>query len=384
MNMERMSGWTLFSLRGVAVKLHISLILLVIYVVLIALAQFPTVVQMSGVSSSELMNSSLAWALIFAISLIISIFVHEFGHVLVAQAKGYPVHQITLMMLGGVSHLEKMPEKPSDEFKVAIIGPIVSLAIGAVLFGLRAISESANIDFFCYWIGQTNIVLGIFNLLPAFPTDGGRVLRAVLASQQGQLRGTQHAVRISHVFAWALGILGILQFNILLIILALFIYAAAKSELFILVAHMVLKGMTVRDIVDSSVPAVSEDSSVAQVISQMVRSRHVHLPVVGQDEKHSVITIDRVARIPKHLRESTSIKSLLPENFKILQVEDGLEDALMLSMKSQEGGLPVVEDHLLIGLVRTSDLLELIRLRQLILEEVTPEPLSYGLQQAHR
>jgi len=382
--MERMSGWTLFSLRGVAVKLHISLILLVVYVVIVALAQFPTVVQMSGVNAPDLMNSSLVWAFIFAISLIISIFVHEFGHVLVAQAKGYPVHQITLMMLGGVSHLEKMPEKPSDEFKVAIIGPIVSLAIGAVLFGIRAVSDSANIDFFCYWIGQTNIVLGIFNLLPAFPTDGGRVLRALLASQQGPLRGTQHAVRISHIFAWILGLMGILQFNFLLVILALFIYAAAKSELFVLVAHIALKGLTVNDVVDSSVPAVSEDSSVSEVISQMTRSRRIHLPVIGKDEKYSVITIDRIARVPKQLRESTSIKNLLPENSKVLQAGDSLEDALMQAMQFQEGGLPVVENHLLIGLLRTSDLLELVRLRQLTLEEVRPEPMSFGLQQAHR
>jgi Zn-dependent protease len=381
--MEQMSGWRIFSLRGVAVKLHVSLLLLVIYVVLVALAQFPSVIQASGVVAADLRGSAILWALVFAISLIASIFIHEFGHVLVAQAKGYPVHQVTLMMLGGVSHIEKMPEKPGDEFKVAIIGPLVSLGIGGMLFGIREISQSANIDFYCYWMGQTNLVLGVFNLLPAFPTDGGRVLRAALVSLQGPLHGTRSAVKVSHVFAWLLGVFGLLQFNFLLVILAIFIYAAAKSELLVLVARITLKGLKVREVTNLTIPAVSAKASVLEAITQMSRFRSVILPVIGENEMYSVVTIDRVHRISPEQRTVVPISDIQFENIQALQATDDLEEAFLKLVRASVPALPVVENHMLIGLLKTADVLEFIQLRQLNMEEPVSRSWQIGMRQAH-
>ncbi len=381
--MEQMSGWRIFSLRGVAVKLHISLLLLITYVVLVALAQFPFVIESSGVAPADIRGSPVLWAFIFSASLIASIFIHEFGHVLVAQAKGYPVHQVTLMMLGGVSHIEKMPETPGDEFKVAIIGPIVSLAIGALLFGLREVSESANLDFYCYWVGQTNLVLGIFNLLPAFPTDGGRVLRAIFANFQGQLRGTQTAVKISHIFAWLMGLVGLLQFNFLLMLLAFFIYAAAKSELLVLVARMTLKGLQVREVTNVAIPAVNAKSSVSEAVLQMSQSRTTVLPVIGENESYSIISIERLNRVPVRQRDITQVGEIQYPNIRAIQVTDDLAEAFLQILRNAVPALPVIENHMLIGILKSTAVLEFIQLRQMTLEEPVAGSWPVGMRQAH-
>jgi len=379
---EDISGWTLLTLRGVAIRLHISLLFLLFYVALVAMIQFPVVIQLSKANINDVSGTPFIWAVIFSLALVLSIFIHEFGHVLMAQAKGLKVRAITLMMLGGASQIEEIPEEPSIEFKVAIIGPLVSLGIAATLFGIRELSNSANIDFFCYWVGQTNLALGIFNLLPAFPMDGGRVLRAFLVTKQGYLLGTWTAVKVSQVFVWIFGVIGFLQFNFLLMLIAFFLYAAAKSEYFVVMSQALLKGLRARDLM-ISLPSISENTTISEAVFQMAHSKTLLLPVIREAGQPSLITANLLKQIPKKTWDTMRIKDISVELLKVIHPDDPIEDIMILTLKTIMGGVPVVQDNQLVGVVRASDILDAIALRQLTEEESILKPWSLRIRHAH-
>lgn len=360
--MKRPNGWTLFTLRGVPLNLDFSLMFLLIYVLLIASIQFPLVVRQSGIDIADIVGPPFFWGIIFAFSLLVSIFLHEFSHVLVAQSYGAKARRITLMMLGGISEMEKLPEKPSAEINVALAGPLLSLALGGLLLLLYWFSDSPNLALFGFWIGQLNLVLGIFNLLPAFPTDGGRVLRSILVSRQGRVRGTQNAVRVSRVFALFFGLVGLLNFNIILILIAFFIYIGSQSELFYVMAQYALKGMKVRDVFVRTDP-IPENASVLEAAKLMVDERSTALPVANSGPPYGIVNVESLQRVPKSLWGQTSVRNIQSEVPISADIDEPL-DELLTSGQLSNWGIPVTEDGNVIGLVRMSDILETIQLRE--------------------
>ena len=311
--MRRNYQWRLFRIRDVDITLHVSLFFLLFIVYLGSSSQFFEVVKFSGIDPRKISGSPTLWGFIFTFSLVTSIFLHELSHVLVAQKHGGKVRQINLMMLGGVSEMESLPQDPATEFKVSVIGPLVSIAIGTILFQMHHFLGGANLALYGYWVGQLNIGLGIFNLLPAFPTDGGRILRAFLVSKQGSNKGTQNAVKVSNVFSVLFVAIGIFQSNLILILIAFFIYAASKTELFEMTAKKALEGLTVRDLV----------SSTPKILLQM---------------RTSAPTID---------------------------IDEPLEKALKMGVSKGLNSIPVLDHEQVIGLIRLSDLIETIQLKQL-------------------
>src|SRR3990167_5436781 len=145
-------AWTIGSFHGVKFNIHFSLIFLLLYIILVATAQFSMVAKRVGIDPLILSFSPIIWGGIFAICLFVSIALHELGHALTAQAFGVKITGITLMMLGGVSEMERMPDKKYAEFKLAIAGPIVSLVIGGLLLFIHSNQISANVSFFSYWL----------------------------------------------------------------------------------------------------------------------------------------------------------------------------------------------------------------------------------------
>jgi CBS domain-containing protein len=164
-------------------------------------------------------------------------------------------------------------------------------------------------------------------------------------------------------------------------LLALFIYAAAKSELFTLTARMVLKGLKARDVMDSSVPAVREEAPISEAVMLMIQSRQLVLPVAGKNESYGFITAAQISRVPKEARDTVLVASLRQPALRAVPPDQDLSDVMLKAMQSQSGALPVIQDHLLIGLIRTSDILELMQLRQLEWEE--PSAASWSLPVHH-
>ena len=214
-----------------------SLVFILFYVILVSAAQFPLVVYKANILPRYLPIGPWMSGLIFSIGLFVSVAIHEFGHVLVAQAQGITVKSVTLMMLGGVSEMGEVSNKPYAEFKLAAIGPLTSLILAVLLGGIWSLSISPEISLFCYWLGSANAVLALFNLLPAFPMDGGGALRSVLAVKMGKMKATRISVSVSRSLAWILGIVGLFSLNFLLMLIAFFIYSASGAEYFSLASR---------------------------------------------------------------------------------------------------------------------------------------------------
>lgn len=358
--MAQLRGWKIATIRGVDVKIHFSLIFLLLYVVLVAVGQFSLVVEESGVNPAGISGSAGGWSLIFALALFVSVLLHEFAHVLVAQAMGVRVRGITLMMLGGVSEMEKIPEQRYAEFKVSVAGPLMSFALAAALFGLRSASGSDNVDLFGFWLGRVNLVLGIFNLFPAFPLDGGRALRSVLAVRQGPVRATQIAGSVAKGIAWALGILGVLSFNLLLLLIAFFIYSAASGEMLLLASRDLVKSVFARDIgVRTGFLTESDTLDVAARI--MLDLGQTALPVLVPEGQAAVITAGAFRGVPQIHWASMSVGQLMTPVSRALESGESLEEALPELMA--HGVLPWRESGRYAGIVRYRDLTDLMELR---------------------
>lgn len=214
-------SFKLFSVLGFRVGAHWSLLLA------LALAAW-TNGGLAGVFMS---------ALLFA-----SILAHELGHAVVARNKRVPIAGIDLHMFGGVAKMQAPPRSPDDEVAIAIAGPVVSLVLAGAFFGARALVPALAGSSVVFWLAAANLMLGAFNLLPALPLDGGRVLRAVLAKRRGLLRGTELAVTTSRVVAVGLGVLGVLT-NPWFVALAVLVWVMGSQELRAVLQHARLTRM---------------------------------------------------------------------------------------------------------------------------------------------
>jgi Zn-dependent protease len=358
-------GFKIGRVRGIDLRVHISLVLLMAYIIFAVWAQFRGVAAEADIDVTTLSFGPTAWGVVIALGLFVSVVLHELGHAFVAQAMGVRVRSITLMMLGGVAAMDRIPERPFAEFRLSIVGPLVSFALGLLLLAIGTRAVSPDLQFFGYWLGNANLVLGVFNLLPAFPLDGGRALRSLVAARSGHVRATQISVRVSRVLAVALGILGLLTFNIILLLIAFFIYAAAQSELFQVVSRGLLKGMTVGEIAIRATP-VNERESIARAAAQMIEERSPVLPVAGgPDAGARVVQLQRIRRVPRDYWETTLVKDVMEEAAETLDAQGSLSEAVALLGAAPAGILPVREAGHIVGIARFGDLRDLLQLRSL-------------------
>jgi len=360
--MKNIGGWRLLRFHGVDLRLHISLIILLVYVVFVASMQLPYVANQAGIDPILLSASPWVWGIIFAVSLLFSVVIHEFGHVLVAQSMGVKVKGITLMMLGGVSEMENIPEKPFAEFKIAVIGPIVSLSFAAFLFFVERNVESLNLQFYSYWIGRLNLVLGIFNLLPAFPLDGGRIFRSLLATRYGLARATYLAVRTAKGLAWVLGILGFMSFNFLLILIAFFIHAAASSELKMAASKVLLKGVLAKD-VGIRTNIIKSSSTLDEVASNMINSRDSTLPVISESGEVGLVSLDSLKKIPRDEWSEKKVSEIINPVTKVVNSSDQLDE--IFSDIVSNDVLPFADNGEVVGVIRYSELVEFLEFKSL-------------------
>lgn len=206
-------------LRGIPVGLHWTLLLFLPYLA----------IKLAGALGVQ----SVLWGWVAALSLFVSVLLHELGHAVVARGRGYPVRNIILTPIGGVAFLAKAPRRARDEMAIAIAGPVVSLLLSVLCWLgalplLRAgfLDAGATVSL----LGNINMTLVIFNLIPCFPMDGGRMYRAWRTSKVGRLRATAQAVRLGKILAWTFGLLGLWAGNWILVIIAFVVHQAAAAE----------------------------------------------------------------------------------------------------------------------------------------------------------
>ena len=320
-------------------------------------------------------SAVLIWLLVF-----LCVLLHELGHALAAKAYGIPTVDITLYPIGGVARMERMPEKPVQELVVAIAGPLVNVVIiivlGAVLFAtgnldLAAIfgdsdgvgrNQVLDLLQILFW---TNIVMVVFNLIPAFPLDGGRVLRALLATRMEYARATRIAAGIGQGLALALGIFAAFTGQILLILIAIFIYMAAESEAAIVQMRSVTAGLPVSSAMVTRFDTLDHRSTLNQAIDVLLGTSQHEFPVLddnggfaGMLTKHDLLVALR------NTGADTPVTDVMTKGLPTVLPQTSLDRALDFVRQAGVAALPVLDNTgRLVGLITPENVNELLMVR---------------------
>ena len=312
--------------------------------------------------------------LAFFIAAFTCVVLHEYGHALTARRYGIGTHDITLLPIGGVARLERMPSNPRQELIVAIAGPAVNLAIAAILFGvctLYGIPVKHNVDSvltgradFVVTLMWWNVTMIIFNMLPAFPMDGGRVLRALLAMRMDYAKATRWAAVVGRVmalvFAWyAIFVVS----HPMLIIIAFFVWVGAGEEAAAAEQKMMLEGVRVRDAMIVDFRRVGPDETAGTVAQIILQGWQTGFPVTFDGKVVGIVTWqDVIAGL--HVAHTVAVSSFMRQTVPSCLPNDSLEEALTQMRDSGLPLLPVIEDGRLLGLVTPENTVEFIQIRR--------------------
>jgi len=368
-------NYTLFSVWGIPIRINISLIVfLPILAWLIGsgeqLSAYATVITEltpATVDAADLGDTE-QWVVATgaAVGLFASVTFHELGHSWMAMRYDIRVESITLWILGGLASLSEMPREWNREFWIAIAGPASSLLLAAMCLGALAVvpADMTVVIFVVGFLGVMNVVLAVFNMLPAFPMDGGRVLRALLARNQPYVRATQTAARIGTLFALLFAVVGIVVvFSPILLLLALFIYVAATSESRSVVLGELLSGLTVEDLLEEYEP-VDADDSAKTVFDRLLGSRRSDLAVVKDGRVVGVVTGAMLRDLPFEEYDTTTAGSLATTDLPRFDVDTPAFDALYELTRGRSEAAIVERDGTPIGVVSRGDFTTVMDLRR--------------------
>jgi Zn-dependent protease/CBS domain-containing protein len=316
----------------------------------------------SAIDVGPLTAGSMQWVLgaAAAIGLFFCVLLHEFGHSLVAMRYGYEIDSITLWLFGGVASFAEMPEDWKQELSIAVAGPVVSIALGVLSYAAFTVLPAAldPVKFVVGYLALTNIVLAVFNMLPGFPMDGGRVLRALLARTRPHARATQIAAEVGKVFAFLLGLFGLFA-NLFLVALAFFIYIGASSEAQQTVMKAAFQDVTVRDVMTprQDLDVVSEHTSVAELLERMFIERHTGYPVMDGDRLVGMVTLSDARSVKEVERDAYRVGDVMSNDLTTISPDADAMTAIEQMQQNDVGRLPVVDDEgEVVGLISRSDL----------------------------
>ena len=369
------------NLAGIPVKLHWSFLLVIPLFAWIIGSQILLTTELIAALFGVPIDVTLIAAglnpyilgTVVALGLFVGVFIHEMAHSLIARARGIKIHSITLLILGGVSQMEETMPDPKVELPMALAGPLTSLAIGLVSAALVYVFDAAVGDpavagvlvFVFGYLSLLNILLFGFNLLPAFPMDGGRVLRAWLARRMPLSRATRIAADVGKVFAVLFGLIGLLFLNPILIIIAFFIYIGASQEATFLRYNILLQDVTVADAMSSPVVTVEPETPLSRLVEMMYETKHLGFPVVDRGALVGIVALADVHKITPHDREAMQVRDVMTRNPTTLPPSAPLLDALRVITGKDIGRIPVVADGgALVGIVTRTDVLRVMELRE--------------------
>ncbi len=355
------------TLRGIPIRVHFTLLLVLPFLAYLFGRAIVGAALLADVPPSLLHGSPWLWGLGVAVGLFLAVLVHELAHALYALSKGVPVRDITLLMIGGVSQIAGTPKRSRDEAVLALVGPLSSFALGAAFYGLYRLASGApafELRFALFYLAQLNLLLAIFNLVPAFPMDGGRVLRAALVPRLGFVRATQAAARAGKVFAVLFGVLGLFTFNLLLLLVALFVYVGAEAESRQVVIQATLGHAKVRDFMSPGSTALEGSAPVSEAVEAMLRERRLALPVIDHAHPQGVVTLEDVQGVRPEQRPRTQI-SQVAHRVHAVRPDDEVWHAMRLMDEEGTPQLPVVEGDRVVGTINHGDIAQGIRLEEL-------------------
>ena len=325
-----------------------------------------------------------AWsALVFMLLLFACVVAHEFGHIFTARAFGVSTPDVTLLPIGGVARLERIPEQPHEELLVAIAGPLVNvvIALGLVLLagarldaGDLVAVESTKVSLVDR-LAAVNLFLAVFNMIPAFPMDGGRVLRALLASRLGFVRATEIAAFVGQGFAFALGFAGLLLWNPILIFIAIFVYLAAASEAHSVALRAMSQGVPVSTAMMTQYATLTPDAHVEEAVQTLLRTSQSEFPVLDGDGKPvGLLGRGDIIRALKQLGPDARVAEVMTTPVPTLGHRRRLDEAFRILQEKSAPAVAVVDaTGRLVGLVTSETVGEM-----LMVHEAMPKGVNFG------
>ncbi len=311
----------------------------------------------------------ILFGVLAAVLLFICVLAHELGHSYIALKYGVKIKSISLLIIGGIATMEEMPKEPAKESTIAIVGPLTSLLLGSVagviFFILRAVQTQATIVS-CFTIlfgilAFYNVFLAGFNLLPAFPMDGGRVLRAYLATKMSYIAATSKAASVGKAAAIVMGIVGLLIAP-LLILIAFIVYIGAGEEEKATVVSVTLEHIVIKDIMTPNVVSVPPTFTASQLIDFMLKNKHMGYPVMEDNTVKGIITLSDVRKIAIEERSKVLVSEIMTKTIISIAPDAKAVEGLKLMVAHNIGRLLVMENSALAGIVSRTDLMKAIQI----------------------
>ncbi len=311
--------------------------------------------------------------IVAALLLFVSVLLHELAHSLVAQARGLPVRSITLFILGGVSNLEEEPQKPKIEFAMAIIGPVTSLVLAGAFWGLGQVvgTEKGPVAAILNYLAVINIILGVFNLLPGFPLDGGRVLRSILWGSTGDLnRATNIAATVGKGFGWALIALGVFQLltgnflgGLWIAFIGWFLIGAADTSRREVTLREHLSGVSVKEVMDFNPETIGPNVLVEDVVRGIfLQGRRRAVPITRGEQLVGIVTITDVKELDQHKWTETPVEKIMTrEPLYSVTLEDDLSSAMRVIAQHDINQVLVLDRGRLVGLLNRADIIRYLQ-----------------------
>lgn len=348
---------------GIDVFIHWTFIILIVWIVMLQL-------RTNGDLSHILM------AVGFILILFLCVTLHEYGHALAARRYGIKTKHITLLPIGGIAMLEKMPEKPAQELIVALAGPLVNFVIAAVLMIYLYASGQPlfatqfttlpTADNFIRNLLKINLVLAVFNLIPAFPMDGGRALRAILALKLNRVLATNIAARIGQFIAILFVFWGLFS-NPFLVFIGIFIFLGAQAEATITKTTSMLSNTSVNDVIMRNYTTLDENDTLQAATQELLNGQASNFLVLKNGRVVGTLSKKNLIKGLTEKGMDYPVKDFMDKSFFVLQPDMMLEDVYKRMVSEDIKILPVYSSDKLIGAVDTENILEYLMIKNAML-----------------
>jgi Zn-dependent protease/predicted transcriptional regulator len=345
------------TIAGISIFIHWSFVLLIAFIVFIN--------YRNGQNSIQ-----IAWSVLFILCIFITVLLHELGHALTAKGYNIKTKDITLLPIGGIARLERIPEDPSEELVVAIAGPIVNFVLAFITHFfitipqnseelLAQLSGGINAQNFFLNFYIVNLTLAVFNLIPAFPMDGGRVLRALLAFRLDRNTATKIAARIGQSIAVGFIFIGFFS-NPFLILIGLIVIFSAQVETESVGFKNLLKGYTVRDVVMKEYQTIEADEKIKKAIAFILESEHRKFLVTQNERLVGTLNKNQIIKALSEKGEEEYIYNVMDKNLDYIDINTQLEKVIERVYEKKASVLIVTENEQLAGILDADNLSEFI------------------------
>ena len=344
---------------NIKVFVHWTFLILLAYIIFIGIS--------AGHNATQ-----IGWHLLFVLTIFVCVILHEFGHALTGRHFGFKTKDIVLLPIGGLARFEKLPENPRQEFLVAIAGPAVNFIIAAIIFVIIRPSvhfimnldiSSINAANFFTLLWMVNLMLGLFNLIPAFPMDGGRIFRAFLSMFQPRNKATRIATLIGQLLAIVFVFGGIL-YNPFLILIGIFIFISGSSESTLVDTQTRLEGHTVAEIVIKDFAAIDSGMTLKEATQFILITSATNFVVKQAEEIIGTVNRDQIIKSLTDHGFDTTISELIEHNTAAIDAGTPLKELLLNPMLKKNAMVPVTEEGHIIGVINLENVLEFLAIKQ--------------------